>query len=75
MIAKTQVFLFDAERKKPFITGLSPILKPLGLGAGLAEELKLHLFKLSGSESKVSGCDLITERFTYLTDTERNLLT
>ena len=40
----------------------------------LAEELKLHLLKLSGTECKVTRCDLVTERFSDLTDTKRNLL-
>ena len=41
---------------------------------GFAEEFQLHLLKLSGTESEVTGCDLVTEGLTDLTDTEGNFL-
>ncbi len=53
---------------------LLPVLEPLKVGARLAEELKLHLLELTGTESEVTRCDLVTEGFTDLADTERNLL-
>ena len=52
----------------------SPVLEPLKVGTRLTEELQLHLFKLSGTESEIAGCDLVTEGLTDLSDTEGNLL-
>ena len=40
----------------------------------LTEELKLHLLELSCTECKVPRCDLVTERFTNLSDTEWKFL-
>ena len=39
------------------------------------EELKLHLLELTGTECEVTRCDLVTEGFTDLADTKRNLFT
>ena len=52
----------------------SPVLEPVKVGARLAEELKLHLLELTGTEGEVTRCNLVTERFTDLTDSERNFL-
>ena len=38
------------------------------------EELHLHLFEFTGTEDKVSGRNLVTERFSNLTDTKWWLL-
>ena len=75
VITKSHLVFLDAKRQQPVTAEASPVLEPLHIGAGLAEELQLHLLELSGTESEVTGCDLITERLTNLSDTERNLLT
>ena len=75
MVAETHLIFLDAERKQPVTAECSPVLEPLKVGAGLAEELKLHLLELTGTERKVTGRDLVTEALTDLADTERNLLT
>ena len=74
MIADTHLFFFHSKRFQPVDTEVSPIIKPLQIGIRLAEELKLHLLELSGTECKVTRCDLITERFTDLSDTKRDFL-
>ena len=75
MVTQSHLILLDSKGNEPVTAEASPVLEPLHIGAGLAEELQLHLLELSGTESEVTGCDLITERLTNLSDTERNLLT
>lgn len=74
VITKSHLVFLDAKRQQPVTAEASPVLEPLHIGAGLAEELQLHLFKLSGTESEIAGCDLVTEGLTDLSDTEGNLL-
>ena len=52
---------------------VSPKFKPLKVGSGLTEEFELHLLKLTGTEGKVSGCDLISEGLTDLAYTKGKL--
>ena len=52
----------------------APILEPFEVGAGLAEELQLHLLKLAHAEDKVAGGDLIAEGFADLADAGGDLL-
>ena len=51
----------------------APVLKPLKVGAGFAEEFKLHLLKLAHAENKVAGGNLVPEALADLADTERQL--
>ena len=51
-----------------------PVSKPFKVSTWLAEEFKFHLLKLSGTESKVARCNLVTEGLTDLSDTKRNFL-
>ena len=74
MVAKTHLVLLDAEGKEPVAAERAPVLEPLKVGAGLAEELKLHLFELAGTEREVAGRDLVAEALADLADTEGNLL-
>ena len=71
MIAQAKIFLTHAQGHQPVAAESAPICKPLKIGAGLAEEFKLHLLKLTYTENKVSGGYLISEGLAYLTDTER----
>ena len=75
MVTQTEIFFFNSKRKKPVVTEASPILEPFKVGSRLAEEFKLHLFKLANTEDKVAGGDFVTEGFTDLTYTERKLFT
>jgi hypothetical protein len=47
---------------------------PLLVGAGLDEELHLHLLELAGAEDEVARRDLVAERLADLPDPERDLL-
>ena len=64
-----------SEREKPILAERTPISKPFKVCSGLTEELKLHLFKFADAENEVSGSYFVTERFAYLTYTERKLFT
>ena len=72
MIAQVQIFRFHTEGKKPIAAEVFPIFKPFEVGAGLAEELQLHLLEFAGAEREVAGRDLVSEGFTDLCDTERH---
>ena len=74
MVAKTHLVLLDAEGEEPVAAERAPVLEPLEVGAGLAEELKLHLLELAGTEREVAGRNLVTEALADLADTEGNLL-
>ena len=74
MVTQTHLIFFNAECKQPVTAEASPIPEPFHICTGLTEKFKLHLFKLSGTECEVTRCDLITEGFTDLTDTKRDLL-
>ena len=74
MVAQAQVLVLHAEGQQPVVAVVLPILEPLQIGAGLAEELQLHLLELTRAEGEVAGCDLIAEGLANLADAERNLL-
>ena len=61
VIAQAQMLFTHSEREEPLLAEGAPILKPFKIGSGFTEEFKLHLFKLTGAEGEVSGCDLIAE--------------
>ena len=65
VVAESKIFVLHAKVKKPLVTEVFPIIEPLKVGAGLAEELKLHLLKLSCTESEITGSDLVSEALTY----------
>ena len=75
MITVTNLIILKSESTQPVKAELLPVCKPLKICIRLTEELKLHLLELTGTECEVTRCDLVTERFTDLTDTKRNLLT
>ena len=58
-----------------FDTLFFPVLKPLHTVFPVAEEFHFHLGELPGTESKVTGIDLVTESLTDLGNTERKFLT
>src|SRR5689334_10804600 len=51
-----------------------PVLEPLHVGAGLDEELHLHLLELARAENEIARGDFIAERFSDLRDPEWDLL-
>ena len=52
-----------------------PVFEPFHTLFAVAEEFHFHLGEFAAAESEVTGVDFVTERFTDLRDTERQLLT
>ena len=73
MVVVAIVLVAHAQGLVPSQAHFLPVLKPLHLRAGLAEELHLHLLKLPHAEDKLAGDNLVTESLTYLGDTEGQL--
>lgn len=74
MVAQAQAVLFDAQRKQPLLAERTPVVEPLQILAGLAEEFQLHLLKFADTEDEVAGGDFVAEGFTNLRDARRKLL-
>ena len=75
VVAEFEVLLLDAQPEQPLLAEVFPIVEPLEVGAGLAEEFKLHLFELADAEDEVAGRDLVAEALADLTDAERHFET
>ena len=73
VVTETQIFLLYIEAQQPVAAEASPILEPLQIGAGLAEELQLHLLKFPGPEGEVAGGNLVAEGFAHLAHAEGQL--
>ena len=73
VVAQTEVFGLDMERIEEVAAEAAPVVEPFKVGAGLAEELKLHLLKLAHAENEVAGRDLVAEGFADLRHAERDL--
>src|SRR5690625_4025750 len=74
MITKSCVFGFHVQIGEPFLCEILPVVLPFDFSTRFTEELQFHLVEFTGSESEVTRCNLVTERFTHLTDAERKLL-
>ncbi len=61
VVAQAQMLLLDAEAQQPVLAVVLPVLEPFQVGAGLAEELALHLLELAGAEGEVARGDLVAE--------------
>ena len=70
VISQTDCILCHIQAQQEVFAVFSPVIQPFQICTGFAEEFQLHLFKFSGTEGKVTGCDFVTEGFTNLTDTE-----
>ena len=64
----TQVLRRNSQILKIFFTVCLKVIVQLAVRTLLAEGLELHLLKLYGAESKVTGGNFVTERLAYLTD-------
>ena len=73
VIVETIVFSPEAESLMPAHAGFFPFLEPLQFRTGTYKELHLHLLELAHTENKLASHDFVAERFTDLSDTERNL--
>ena len=74
MIPQPQVLLLDVQGQQPVLAEAAPVVEPLQVRTGLAEELQLHLFKLPDTEDEVAGCDLVPEGLAHLCHAEGDLL-
>ena len=74
MITVTDFFFLQSQAIQPVQADLFPLREPFQVCIRFAEELQLHLLKLTGTESKVSGSNLITEGFSDLGNTKWQFL-
>src|ERR1700677_1691968 len=74
MLVRPQVLRADTQVGVRGHAGVDPVLMPVLVGAGLDEELHLHLLELAGPEDEVARGDLVAERLADLPDAERDLL-
>ena len=74
MVAVAHFLILQAQAVQPVKAELFPVSKPLQVCIRLTEKFQLHLLKFTGTEGKVSRCDLVTEGFSHLTDTKRQFL-
>ena len=74
VVAETEIFLVHAERVEEVCAVVLPVCEPFEVGAGTAEEFKLHLFEFADTENEVTGGDFVTEGLTDLRDTEGHFL-
>ena len=74
VVPEAEVVILHPQAQQPLVAELLPVGEPLQLGAGLAEELQLHLLKLPGAEGEVAGGDLVAEGLADLADAEGQLL-
>ncbi|MPM89197.1 hypothetical protein SDC9_136305 [bioreactor metagenome] len=74
VIAGSQVLIAQADIQEEPVHEAAPVVKPLHVSAGLAEEFQLHLLKFTSPENEVSGRDLIAEGLSDLADAKGHLL-
>ena len=73
VVPQAQVLVPHAQVQQPLVAEVLPVGEPLQLGAGLAEELQLHLLKLPGAEGEVARGDLVAEGLADLAHAEGQL--
>ena len=73
VVVEAVVLCAEAQVLMPLHAGLLPLGEPLELGAGLDEELHLHLLELAHAEDELAGHNLVAEGLTYLCDAEGQL--
>ena len=73
VIPEAEVLFLDVQPDQPVVAVGPPILEPLQVGVGLAEELQLHLLELPDAEDEVAGGDLVAEALAHLAHAEGEL--
>ena len=73
VVSENEVVAGNTQIDVPLVPAVSPVLVPLPRLIRVAEELHLHLLKLSGPEREVPRRDFIPEALTDLRDSEGNL--
>ena len=74
MVTQAQAFFLDAQAEQPVTAEGTPVVEPFEVFAGLAEEFKFHLLKLTHTENEVAGRDLVAEGLADLCNTSGELL-
>ena len=73
MVVETVILISHSKGLVPLHAGLFPLLEPLHLGAGLAEEFHLHLLEFAHAEDELAGHHLVAEGLADLRDAEGDL--
>ena len=73
VVVETVVLGAESQCLVPCHTRLFPLREPVELGAGLHEELHLHLLELAHAEYKLACHNLVAEGLSYLCYAERYL--
>ena len=73
VVTQAQVLVLQADAQQPVVAEGPPIPEPLQVGAGLAEELQLHLLELADAEDEVARGDLVAEGLADLAHAEGQL--
>ena len=74
VVPEPQVLILQTDGQQPVVAEGPPVVEPFQVGAGLAEELQLHLLKFPDAENEVARGDLIAEGLADLADAEGQLL-
>src|SRR5210317_1945396 len=73
MLSKTKAGIWDSNRFIPFHSLFYPRIKPFIFIFFFTEEFNLHLLKLSSPKNKLSWCYFVSERFSNICNSKRNL--
>ena len=73
VIPEAQILILDVKAQQPVVAEVAPVLEPLQIGAGLAEELQFHLLKFPDAEDEVTGVISLRKLFAHLAHTEGKL--
>ncbi len=73
MVAQAQVVFLHAQAQQPVFAEGTPVIEPIEVLAGLAEEFKLHLLEFTHAENEVAGGDFVAEGLADLADAGRQL--
>src|ERR1035437_9212327 len=74
VLMELQPRLVEPEPAVPGHAGSPPLLEPLHIGAGLDEELHLHLLEFARAEDEIPRRDFVAECLPDLRDAERHFL-
>ena len=73
VVAQAEILILQADTQQPVVAEGAPVVEPLQIGAGLAEELQLHLLELTDAEDEVARGDLVAEGLADLAHAEGQL--
>ena len=74
VVAETEILILQANGQQPVVAEGAPVVEPLQIGAGLAEEFQLHLLEFPDAEDEVARRNLVAEGLADLADAEGQLL-